>query len=109
MGATDFARWTQLAESPAIARSWSYEVPYEEFFEPYVVVSRSCAPRFDERFRGYGLSKCSFLRQCHALGFRFEVLAGGHFIAAEELPRSKAWERNFAADAAPIEPLKLAL
>ena len=34
-----------------------YEVEYEACFEPYVVLERGCVPRYDERFRGYGLNK----------------------------------------------------
>lgn len=108
--ATNFTQWSDLVQSTHEDRPWSYAVQYEEFFEPYVVLSRKHAPRFDERFRGYGLNKCSFLRHCHALGFRFEVLAqDAHFVVAAEHPHSPSWEHTYGAKADPAESLKLAL
>ena len=40
--ATDFERWTKLATSTLAedCQAWSYEVVYEEFFEPYIVIDR---------------------------------------------------------------------
>mmetsp|Transcript_26649 Transcript_26649/g.83578 ORF Transcript_26649/g.83578 Transcript_26649/m.83578 type:complete len:421 (-) Transcript_26649:37-1299(-) len=109
-GATDFPRWAQLAAAGGSTGPWSYEIQYEEYFEPYVVLDRRLAPRFDERFRGYGLNKCSFFRHWHALGCRFEVLVhGGHFVAAAPHPRSEAWLRTYGQEADPQEALKLAL
>merc|ERR1711998_691724 len=86
------------------------EITYEEFFEPYVVIDRRVSPRFDERFRGYGLNKCSFLRHCHSLGIHFEVLSkGAHFVVALEHQKSAAWQHAYGPGSDPIHPLKLAL
>lgn len=35
----------------------AYTVPFEPCFEPYVVVDKTVAPMYDERFRGYGMNK----------------------------------------------------
>ena len=48
-----------------------YEVVYEECYEPYVIGSRRLLPRYDERFRGYGMNKIQHLYACHAAGLRF--------------------------------------
>jgi len=107
--ATDFEHWASLVTA-GCQNCLSYQVSYKEFFEPYVVLNRKSAPRFDERFRGYGLNKCSFLRHCHALGFRFEVLVqGAHFVTAAEHKRSVAWHHTYGPEADPAEALKLGL
>jgi hypothetical protein len=59
---TDFNRWAS-----ATAR---YEVDYRECFEPYVIGSRSSLPRYDERFKGYGMNKVQHLYACHSRGLR---------------------------------------
>jgi glycosyltransferase-like protein LARGE len=109
--ATDFDRWRRFAHlSEKDSLPFSYRILYEEFFEPYVVLNRACAPRFDERFRGYGLNKCSFLRHCHAVGVQFEVLVqGANFVVAAEHKKSESWERNYGIDADPNGALKIAV
>lgn len=105
--ATDFQRWRAYAQNDG-STPLVYEVRYEEYFEPYAIISRSRAPQFDERFRGYGLNKCSFYRHCNALGFRFQVLAGGHhFVAAAEHTRSSSWHCVYGANAGPEGALRL--
>jgi hypothetical protein len=47
--ATDHSRWF---ETPI-----SYRIPYEEGFEPYVLVQRRFVPWYDERFKGYRKNK----------------------------------------------------
>eukprot|EP00927_Polykrikos_kofoidii_P034368 TRINITY_DN2916_c0_g4_i1.p1 TRINITY_DN2916_c0_g4~~TRINITY_DN2916_c0_g4_i1.p1 ORF type:complete len:1846 (-),score=235.92 TRINITY_DN2916_c0_g4_i1:31-4842(-) len=110
-GATDYERWRRFARlSEKDSQPFSYGILYEEYFEPYIVANRSCLPRFDERFRGYGLNKCSFVRHCHAIGIRFGVLVrGGHFVVAAEHEKSTSWERNFGIGADPANALKIAL
>ena len=51
--ATDFKRWLELDNAEA------YQAPHVNGFEPYVVVKRNSLslPRYDDRFRGYGLNK----------------------------------------------------
>ena len=50
-----------------------YEVKWEPFYEPYVVVKSDVA-RYDERFIGYGFNKVSQLTILKAEGYRFVVL-----------------------------------
>jgi len=108
--ATNFSRWTRLVQHSHSERPWAFDVNYEEFFEPYIVFDRTQAPRFDERFRGYGLNKCSFSRHCHSLGFKFAVLVeGAHFVVAKEHPRSSSWRHVYGSGADPAEALRLGL
>ncbi len=43
---TNFTRWWN--------ETTEYDIQYEDGFEPYVVVSKSFSPPYDERFFGYG-------------------------------------------------------
>jgi len=56
-------------------------------------------PRYDERFRGYGLNKVSHLYACAAAGLRFTVLPGV-FVVAGQHPKSAAWAATFGQQAA---------
>ena len=47
--ATDHSRWFET--------NISYRIPYEEGFEPYVLVQRRFVPWYDERFKGYRKNK----------------------------------------------------
>ena len=89
--ATDAARWA-TTDSP-------YAVAYEEGYEPYVVASRSRIPRYDERFRGYGMNKVSHLAHCAARGLRFTVLPRSAFVVAEEHEKSPSWRSTFGGEA----------
>ena len=48
-------------------------VPYFDFFEPVGVAAAMQLPRWDERFRGYGLNKVQLGAHLSALGFEFKV------------------------------------
>jgi hypothetical protein len=51
--------------------------PYFDFFEPVGVAAAAQLPRWDERFRGYGLNKVQLGAHLAALGFQFKVSAPG--------------------------------
>jgi glycosyltransferase-like protein LARGE len=81
----------------------AYRVDYEEHFEPYIVVSRSRVPMYDERFRGYGLNKISHLYEVNMRGFDFCVIDHlDAFVIAEEHPKSQSWELMYGPGA-PLE------
>lgn len=52
--ATDHSRWFET--------NISYRIPYEEGFEPYVLVQRRFVPWYDERFKGYRKNKVGWGR-----------------------------------------------
>ena len=80
---TNFGRW--------LGASAPYAVDYADHFEPYIVASRSWLPRYDERFRGYGMNKVSHLYAVAAATARF-VVAPRHFVAAHEHAKSSSWQ-----------------
>jgi len=49
--------------------SSSYQVPYLEGYEPYILANKSILPRYDERFVGRGWDKMSFFYELHALNY----------------------------------------
>ncbi|CAM9225498.1 unnamed protein product [Choristocarpus tenellus] len=57
---TDFDRW-MMTEEDDHDGALAYSVPYKSYFEPYVVMSKSSVPFYDERFRGYGMNKASLV------------------------------------------------
>lgn len=59
----------------------SYEVKYENYYEPYVIMSAKSFIPYDERFRGYGLNKCVHIRSLADQGLSFHVLCN-HFVIA---------------------------
>merc|ERR1712048_1053836 len=83
-GPTNFSRWVTSDEP--------YEVAYKHGFEPYVVMRKDQVPKYDERFRGYGMNKI-----IHLLGVSktstFHVLPETWVM---ELPheRSRDWVRT---------------
>lgn len=98
--------------SPTRLATWRtaaapYEVGYEEYYEPYVIVSRRWAAQYDERFVGYGLNKVSHIYQLACEGTRFVVLPE-HFCIAREHSRSDAWQRIYGKAADPAEQQRLA-
>ena len=48
-GPTNFSAWFESSSG--------YDVSYADFSDPYVVAAKTRIPRYDERFRGYGINK----------------------------------------------------
>ncbi|KAK3268871.1 hypothetical protein CYMTET_22652 [Cymbomonas tetramitiformis] len=88
---TDFAKWQQI---PGDAEP--YRVPYSVYFEPYIVAARTRLPRYDERFRGYGMNKISHLHSVAVAGNSFLVLPS-HFVIADQHEKSVSWQAVFGA------------
>lgn len=63
---TDYARW-RTATRP-------YDVVWQLDYEPFIVTSRKHAPRFDERFVGFGWNKVEHAMRLAALGYEITVL-----------------------------------
>ncbi|CAM9521945.1 unnamed protein product [Sphacelaria rigidula] len=64
-GPTDFLRAAAICQLNALdpSAAVAYTVPFSPCFEPYVVVAKTVAPMYDERFRGYGMNKVSDLKR----------------------------------------------
>jgi len=91
-GPTDFPRWHEalLAGKKNTSDDWTYHVDFAEYFEPYVIVNKHLAPRYDERFRGYGFNKAEFLHHLNANEFDFQVLATDAFVLHGEHDKSES-------------------
>lgn len=74
--------------------SLPYEVPYLEFFEPHVIGLTASMPRYDERFKGYGLNKVQHTYAAASSGFRFKVLPQ-HFLITARHKKSPSWNSAF--------------
>jgi len=83
---TDYSKW--------FSSETSFSVNYSEGYEPYVLAARKLLPRYDERFRGYGMNKISFFFHLNALNFSFVVLPH-FFVTAVEHKPSESYEKTF--------------
>ena len=72
-----------------------------------VVVSKSWVPKYDDRFRGYGMNKISHLHAVAAAGATFTVMPR-HFVAAHEHPKSASWTATFSGAADPRQRMRVA-
>jgi len=97
--ATDLARWRHATEA--------YPVQYEECFEPYVIAARTLIPRYDERFRGYGMNKIAHILHMDALHFEFWVVPH-HFVCAAKHAKSSQWEATYASSGAKLQQRRIA-
>lgn len=62
---TDYSKWVRSTKP--------YSVAWQPDYEPFVVTSKD-APRFDERFVGFGWNKVENIMHMAALGYEFIVL-----------------------------------
>jgi hypothetical protein len=98
-GPTETSRWLESERG--------YDVHYKDFYEPYVVAARANVPRYDERFRGYGLNKVSHLYAVAAAGATFHVWPA-HFVVAEEHAKSASWGAVFSHKAKCVHRVRVA-
>jgi glycosyltransferase-like protein LARGE len=66
--ATNYNKWLKCPKED------SYPITYTFRFEPYVVGTRHGIHAFNERLRGFGLNKASWIAEAHFLGYKFQVL-----------------------------------
>jgi len=67
---TNFNHWLNCHSNE------TYSIKYQYMFEPYVAGSRHSLHRFDDRFRGFGVNKWSWIAEAHFRGYEFVVLCG---------------------------------
>ena len=48
--------------------SLSLQINYQMYFEPYVIIAKDMAPRYDEGFVGYHFNKNSYFVELYAAG-----------------------------------------
>ncbi|KAL4856061.1 LARGE xylosyl- and glucuronyltransferase 2 [Chlorella vulgaris] len=85
--ATDHTRWFET--------SLSYRIPYEEGFEPYVMVQRRFVPWYDERFKGYRKNKVVHLMHMFRLGVEFASTPHGYVVHSPH-PVANSWNTTQA-------------
>jgi len=115
-GPTDFPRWFSGTADGEDAQKLcvgdlteandglnAYRVEYSEHFEPYIIVPRELVPRYDERFRGYGMNKISHLYELAvSWGVDFFVACSTEaFVVAPEHKKSQSWHCTYGAEANP--------
>mmetsp|Transcript_8786 Transcript_8786/g.25557 ORF Transcript_8786/g.25557 Transcript_8786/m.25557 type:complete len:491 (+) Transcript_8786:68-1540(+) len=83
---TDYNRWWSHNDVTAYQIDCFDSIRYE----PYVVVPAD-APRFDERFVGYGKNKIQFIQHLRMSGFRFVTMSRG-FVIHVPHDHSKAYK-----------------
>ncbi|XP_050672804.1 xylosyl- and glucuronyltransferase LARGE2s-like [Leptidea sinapis] len=75
--ATNYSRWAE-ATAP-------YEVEWQSYYEPYLVVHRSI-PKYDTRFSGFGWNKVSHSVELKAQGYRLVVLPDAFVVHTPHAP-----------------------
>jgi len=86
--ATNFERFFTTSETEEC-----YAIQYEDCFEPYIVARKDSLPRYDERFRGYGLNKVSHLMAC-SKSFNF-VCSSNSYVLSPEMKKSDSWDKMY--------------
>jgi len=73
--ATNFDKWYQCNSNNGTDPSAElYPINYEFMFEPYVVGTIHAVHRFDERYRGFGMNKVTWVKEADLRGYEFQVL-----------------------------------
>ena len=106
--ATDFKRWLELENEEVNAEV--YPAQHVNGFEPYVVVKRNSVslPRYDERFRGYGLNKVVHVVALARAGYSFKVAPWSEtLVVAPAHPYSDAYEATYGARKDPLQALRV--
>jgi len=103
---TDFKKWfSQDAPFDQGDALLPYPVNYSHGFEPYVLVRQDQAhlPKYDERFRGYGLNKVSHLMALHEAGYMFKVAPWSDvMVTAREHPSSPDYRKTYGTQKDPL-------
>ena len=87
----DYQRWFDTTRP--------YMVDYRDHFEPYIITLREGLPRYDERFRGHGKDKVSFLYEVSRT--RALVVLPGVFLIHRAHNKSESWHRFEGPDRNP--------
>jgi len=101
-GATDYTKWFRSSKV--------YEIEVDLGYEPFILMSRSKVPWFDERFRGYGWDKIIHIHHLAKSGFQFVVHPSAWVVHRPHAP-SQAYSKTFTGPAytsnhKPTEELK---
>ena len=73
----------------------TYSVKYEEYYEPYVIISQKIFVPYDERFRGYGMNKCIQLKELSMNNVKFRVIKQ-HFLIASQHEYSTSYKQTYS-------------
>ncbi|GAB4815237.1 hypothetical protein N2152v2_002283 [Parachlorella kessleri] len=81
--ATNYDKW--------MGASQPYRIQYAEGYEPYIIVSRSFVPWYDERFRGYRKNKVQHLLHLAGLNVTFSVHSSGFVVHVPHKKSATYW------------------
>ena len=82
-GTTDYQRWMITNENTP------YRIEYQNHYEPYILVKRLRAMRYDARFRGYGYNKIFHLKSSILFNNVAFVVSSDTFLYHISHPPSK--------------------
>lgn len=72
-GATQYTNWIER-QSTEVSAMKSHSVPYVPGWEPFIIMSASSHPLYDERFEQFGYNRMSLICQLHMSSVTFDVL-----------------------------------